>query len=605
MRQKSSKTMENPIWQRYLPIILTIAIGIVLSIVSYFLVLEWEQHRIKTNFDKAAEDRAFAIQRQVAHKLDLLHTITAFLQAEPELTRDKFRAFVQPYLKRYPDMQALEWIPLVRASERATFETMTQQVLPDFRILEMDANNNSIPARERPEYFPFLYIDPMQGNELSIGVDIGADASRMEVLNRARDHGEPMAISHITLMPETSSQHGLLIFQPVYQGSAADIEKVSERHESLRGFVLGVFQVGNILDEAMKYLEPRPIDIRVFDETVDVEKQFLYFHPGVLDDVVLNQMAGNHEIEEKIMPDLQVTKQFMVAGRTWAVEVTPAPGYHLTTGSGWQALSILIFGLLGTTFLAVYFYSAMRYAYLMTEAAEAANQRQSKFLAGMSHQLRTPLNAIIGYSELVREEAEDLQDHPTILQDVEKIFISGKYLLSLSDGILDLSKIKAGRIEVHTETCKISHLVEDIVSIAALLVKKNGNSLEVSCPDDIGTMQTDVTRLHQILFSLLNNASDSSSNGIVRLAIDRKVESGQEWVRFAITDNSNGIPAEKRAWLVDILNQSDASELNADEEHVRLGLVISAHFWNLMGGKLDIDSQPGKGSTFTLRLPAI
>lgn len=594
---------ETPAWQRYLPIALTIVLGITLSVLAYVFVLKWEQDRIRANFAKAAEDRAFAIQRQVSHKLDLLHSVSAFIQGETDLERDKFRAVTQSYLKRYPDMQALEWIPVVPAADRGHFEEMARRMFPDFNISEPDADNNLVRAGDRPEYFPFLYIEPMQGNELSIGVDIGADPARQEILNRARDNGEAMAISHITLVPETSSQHGLLIFLPVYDGGLKDEASATERHEALRGFVLGVFQVGEILDVAMKYLEPRPIDIRVFDESPDVEKQFLYFHPGVLDDEVLDQL-GEDDMAADAMPDLEVKKQFLVAGRTWAIEVTPAPGYLLTTGGGWQALTVLILGLLGTTFLAVYFYGAMRHAYLMAEAAEVANQRQSKFLNGMSHQLRTPLNAIIGYSELLQEEAEDLDD-PTILQDVEKIYISGKYLLSLSDGILDLSKIKAGKMEVHTETCKISHLVEDIITIASLLVKKNGNQLSVECPDDIGTMQTDVTRLHQILFSLLNNASDATSNGTVKLAIHRETRDGREWVNFAVSDNGKGMADDKREWLEETLNDHDISELNVDEENIRLGLVISAHFWKIMGGRLNIESQPGSGSTFILGLPSI
>jgi len=593
---------EAPIWQRYLPIVLTIIIGIIISILAYFFVLRWEQDRIRANFDKAAEDRAFAMQRQVSHKLDLLHSVSAFIQAEPDLSRDKFRAVTQSYLDRYPDMQALEWIPVVPVLERSNFVENARQMFPDFRIVEPDSNNNLVEASDRPEYFPFLYIEPMQGNELSVGVDIGADPARQEILNRARDTGEAMAISHITLVPETSSQHGLLIFLPVYDSALNKEEATTnERHEALRGFVLGVFQVGGILDIAMKYLEPRPIDIRVFDESPDVEKQFLYFHPGVLDDDLLIKFGDN---TEKNRLELQVVKQFLVAGRTWSVEVTPAPGYHLATGSGWQALTVLILGLLGTTFLAVYFYGAMRHAYLMAEAAELANQRQSKFLNGMSHQLRTPLNAIIGYSELLQEEAEDLED-PAILQDIEKIYISGKYLLSLSDGILDLSKIKAGKLEVHTETCKITHLVDDIVSIASLLVKKNGNKLGVECPEDIGTMQTDVTRLHQILFSLLNNASDATSNGNVKLAIYRNTAGGKEWVHFAVSDDSKGMPEEKATWLEGMLNSNEISELNADEENIRLGLVISAHFWKIMGGKLSIKSQLNQGSVYTLSLPSI
>ncbi len=350
----------------------------------------------------------------------------------------------------------------------------------------------------------------------------------------------------------------------------------------------------------MTYLDQRPIDIRVFDESPDVEKQFLYFHPGQLDDEVLEKLGDELDMEDPL--GLKVSKTFPIAGRTWSVECSPAPGYYLTTGSGWQALSVLVLGLLGTLTLAIYFYTAMRHAYRMAEAANAANLAQSRFLSGMSHQLRTPLNAIIGYSELLREEAEDLDD-PTLVQDVEKIYISGRYLLSLSDGILDLSKIKAGKVEVHSETCKIPNLLEEIENIASLLVKKNGNTLEIKCPEDIGTMQTDVTRLHQILFSLINNASDATEHGQIVLDVARENLEGAEWIRFSVKDDGTGMSKEQREWLENMLANPDNTTTPEGEE-VRIGLLISSHFWQMMGGHLNIDSTPGEGSSFVLHLPA-
>jgi signal transduction histidine kinase len=249
------------------------------------------------------------------------------------------------------------------------------------------------------------------------------------------------------------------------------------------------------------------------------------------------------------------------------------------------------------------FYNSMRHAYHMAEAAETANNAQSRFMANMSHQLRTPLNAIIGYSELLREEAEDLDD-PTILEDIEKVYISGKYLLSLSDGILDLSKIKSGKIELHSETCKIQHLVEEVEGIATLLAKQNGNNLTVQCPNDIGTMQTDITRLHQILFNLLNNASAVTEQGDVGLNVSRENIAGKEYVQFSVSDMGGGISAQHRDWLLETLARSDVHESTSGNESVRLGLAISAHFWHMMNGKLDIRTENGKGTTYILLLPA-
>jgi signal transduction histidine kinase len=598
---------ESSVWRRYLPIILSVTIGILVSVIMYFAVLKWEQQKILANFEKAAEDRAFAIQRALAHKLDLLQTVNAFFQANADnMQWPRFQSFAKPFLEHYPDMQALEWVPMVSHASRDAFEANSKQELglPNYQITSMDAAGTSVArSPDRPEYFPFHYIEPFQGNEAAIGFDIGSDSKRLEMLQRGWESGEPVAISHMTLVPETSSQHGFMIFMPIYhKGFSLKTTIPSQRKEGLKGFVLGVYQLGAILDVAMTYLDARPIDIRVYDQSkgVSEDHMFLYFHAGQLDSELL---AGLEQLEPETNPSMKVVKQFQVAGRDWAVECTPAPGYHLTTGSGWQALTVLVIGLLVTAFLAIFFYNTMRHAYQMAESAEAANHAQSKFLSNMSHELRTPLNAIIGYSELLQEEAEDLEDQ-TLLQDVEKIYISGKYLLSLTDGILDLSKIKAGKIELHSESCKISHVLEEVESIVTPLVKKNGNKLTVSYPDDLGTMQTDVTRLHQILFNLLNNASECTEQGEIILDAARESKNGQEWMRFAVTDGGSGMTPEQREWMLRVLSQPAGAEKTADEEEIGFGLTLSSHFWQMMGGNIDISSEPNKGSTYILRLPA-
>jgi len=591
--------------RRYLPIVLSLTVGIMVSIMLYIYVHVGEQERIKNTFDKAAEDRAVSIQRALAHKLELMMTTTSFFQAVgTAVPADTFRAYVMPMITTDPSIQAIEWIPVVTKDERAEFETAAQAIHPNFFIKELDENKQLIRAEQRDEYYPLYYVQPIDGNEVSVGYDLGSDTKYRNMLEHARDNNVPMAISHVTLIPDTANQHGSVMFLPIYN-SAMPIQTLSQRRHAFAGFVMGVYLVGEVLDQAMKTLEPRPIDIRVYDRSSDVEEEssFLYLHPGQLDDSIIEQLNEDELNHDGIDSKLKIHKEFFIAGRTLQVICTPAAGYHLTTGGGWQAPTVLTLGLLMTLLLAAYFYNSMRHAYHMAEAAETANNAQSRFMANMSHQLRTPLNAIIGYSELLREEAEDLDD-PTVLEDIEKVYISGKYLLSLSDGILDLSKIKSGKIELHSETCKIQHLVEEVEGIATLLAKQNGNALTVRCPNDIGTMQTDITRLHQILFNLLNNASAVTEQGDVGLNVSRENIAGKEWIQFSVTDMGGGISVQHRDWLLSALARSDVHESTSANESVRLGLAISAHFWQMMGGKLDIRSENGKGTTYILLLPA-
>ncbi|HEX3244448.1 MAG TPA: response regulator, partial [Chloroflexota bacterium] len=233
---------------------------------------------------------------------------------------------------------------------------------------------------------------------------------------------------------------------------------------------------------------------------------------------------------------------------------------------------------------------------------EVASQHKSEFLANMSHELRTPLNAIIGYSELLHEEAEDLGQEDFI-PDLEKIQAAGRHLLGLINDILDLSKIEAGRMDLYVESFDVPTLIRDIVAIVQPLVEKNANTLQVHCPDDVGAMRADATKVRQALFNLLSNASKFTENGAVRLDVAREQAGGQDSFTFTVRDSGIGIAPEHLDRLFQAFTQAEASTTRRFGG-TGLGLAISRHFCQMMGGDIAVTSEVGKGSTFTIRLPA-
>jgi len=239
------------------------------------------------------------------------------------------------------------------------------------------------------------------------------------------------------------------------------------------------------------------------------------------------------------------------------------------------------------------------------ESAEEQNRTLSAFLAGMSHELRTPLQSIIGYSDMLREEAESagLKDY---VADLTTIHSSGKHLLALINDVLDLSKIEAGRMELYVEPFDVAAQVLEAVKVAQPLAQKNNNTIRTDLAAELGTMHSDATRLRQILLNLLSNACKFTKDGTVTVSAHRLSRSSPgepETLEFAVSDTGIGMNEEQLARLFQPYRQADAST-SKKYGGTGLGLSISRMLARLMGGDITVASTPGRGSTFTLRVPA-
>jgi PAS domain S-box-containing protein len=234
-------------------------------------------------------------------------------------------------------------------------------------------------------------------------------------------------------------------------------------------------------------------------------------------------------------------------------------------------------------------------------AAEEASRSKSQFLANMSHELRTPLNAIIGYSELMREEAEDL-DQQSFVRDLKKVESAGKYLLELINGVLDIAKIEAGKMETHAETFDVESMLYEVASTIAPVVEKNGNRFEITAGPALGSMHTDLTKVRQSLFNLLGNAGKFTHHGVIRLNANRISQNGSESILFQVIDTGVGMTPEQCAKIFEAFTQADASTTRKFGG-TGLGLAITREFSRIVGGDVTVASELGKGSTFSMRAP--
>jgi signal transduction histidine kinase len=233
------------------------------------------------------------------------------------------------------------------------------------------------------------------------------------------------------------------------------------------------------------------------------------------------------------------------------------------------------------------------------EAAKEANQSKSRFLANMSHELRTPMNAIIGYSEMLIEDAEE-GGNDEVADDLRKIRQAGKHLLALINDVLDLSKIEAGRMDLYLETFEIRPMIEDVTATIRSLVDQRSNELVVRVAPEVGRMHADLTKVRQGLFNLLSNAAKFTENGRIEL----RVLARDSDLIFAVSDSGIGIPREKLSHIFDEFSQADESTTR-NFGGTGLGLAITRRFCQMMGGDVTVESVPGEGSTFSLRIPAV
>ncbi len=234
--------------------------------------------------------------------------------------------------------------------------------------------------------------------------------------------------------------------------------------------------------------------------------------------------------------------------------------------------------------------------------AEQASRAKSNFLAKMSHELRTPLNAVIGYSEILLEDAQ-AEGRFGMTADLTRINLAGQQLLSLVSNVLDLSKIETGRMEVDAVPIDLDGFLAEIAAIARPLAERNGNRFALAAVAGNGVMTGDAAKLRQVLSNLLSNAAKFTQGGSIELAVTRERDAAGEWIGFAVSDTGIGIGADNLARLFGDFSQADAS-ISAKYGGTGLGLVLSQRLCWLMGGEIAAESEPGRGSCFTLRLPA-
>jgi len=314
-------------------------IGALLAGCLFVALRGLEARNARASFDRVALERLDALETKFAVTLNGLTSLCAFYGASQHVKREEFVRFTSSLLKQSKATQAIEWIPRVPRHLRSSYESAARREgFRSFQFTERSAQGNIRRAGDREEYFPVFYVEPFKGNEKALGFDLASNPARREALERSRVSGRPVATSRVTLVQNTSNQYGFLVFYPVFEGGAVPANEVFRR-QALTGFTLGVFQIGDIVENTG--VGPSSgLGIVIFDRAANPGVRLLYPKRASFDSI------GD------IPEGFKAVREMSVAGRTWVIAAYPLPGaFRASRWSSWLALAA---GLFLTSLLTAY-----------------------------------------------------------------------------------------------------------------------------------------------------------------------------------------------------------------------------------------------------------
>jgi len=627
------------VWLSYSPIVMVALLGGLATWMVHARIADLEQERHYSAFSEASRDRLLVVQRELDYALGLVQDIGGFFDASASVTRRQFREFVGPTLKRNREVKGLQWVPRVARDERADFVDKARRGFSRFEILDPSADDDRMPAADRPVHYPVLLVQPYRENADLLGLDLAADPAVLAMLEKAAEGGVILT-SEPFLIDGEGGDSIFTAYLPVFSreeevetGASGDFEgeATSSERGALRGFAVGEFYVGELIDKALSSLSPSGVDI-FFVSTSRKLNEHQAFH--------VHRSRTRTSAEQAAVSDASPASnvsyegEIQVGGQTWTLICKPVSGFF--QAESWNARLVLGAGAAFTFLACVYLFALIGRAQevrrlvaqrtlelsrsntaLNTEIVErrraeralqvlnvtlehrvarrtAESERRARdveqFAYVASHDLKAPLRAIANLAEWLKEDLKgkltaETQEQLDLMRD------RVARMSALIEGLLEYSRI--GRTIGSVEDVDAGALVAETVDSIA---PPEGFRVEIA--PGMPHLITDRLHLGQVFANLIGNAvhHHDRPQGLIRVsgtALGERCE-------LCVEDDGPGIPAEYRDKVFMMFQTLTVKDFGSN---TGIGLALVKKLVEEHGGSIRLECGEDRGCRFIFTWP--
>jgi signal transduction histidine kinase len=625
---QNKDSSRNSILWGYYPVAFVALIGLIISIGLFFQSLYWEKQQAEIAFQETAQDRILLIQREIKFSLGIIQDIASFIEASEVVARREFRKFVGPALKNQAGIKTLAWVPAVDTQNYKDFLNYAREGFHSFEIKELTPSGQ-ITKRDpnRPVYYPILYVQPYQDNKSMLGLNIGTDNQINSLFERSLLTKSTEIVDRPIIDSDTNKKvAGIAVAVPVILESKSD--KTDDEPSDLRGYALGLFNLGQIVERALENLRPGSVDIRIFQGEKTAEENLLYTH--------LSRVRQDEQLSEIVFDDSEMSylQLIQVDNHLWSIQCTPASDkFEANTFSSWI---ILLGGFAFTALLTIYTANlvgqtnqirhqvAERTALLRStveelnqevverKAAEsklqnlnetlehhiasrtAEAERRAEYLEQFayvtSHDLKAPLRAVSNLAEWIEEDLDDKLDSSS-REQLALLRDRVRRMHELIEGLLEYSRVgKTSNVKSAVDTRELIQEITDSLS------PQKGFTIKIK--GEMPVLQVDRLQLGQVFSNLIGNGlkHHGGRKGKIRIS-SRQLG---DFYEFTVCDNGQGIASEYHDKVFKMFQTLKSSDFN---NNTGIGLALVKKIVIEHGGSIQLKSAVNEGACFTFTWP--